>query len=148
MRISLSLLLLAALAAPAVAQDPAAPATAAPTATIVSAPNEPRLVFEREVFDYSGHSRRDPFRPLTGSSMGPLFEDLVLKIILFSPDPTKSVVMLNDADKKEYRLRRGDTVGNATVIDIGESRVVFAVIDFGIRRQEVLELKVNGRERN
>jgi hypothetical protein len=80
--------------------------------------------------------------------MGPLFEDLVLKIILFSPDPTKSVVMLNDADKKEYRLRRGDTVGNATVIDIGESRVVFAVIDFGIRRQEVLELKVNGRERN
>ena len=42
---------------------------------------------------------------------------------------------------RQYRLRRGDSVGNATVVDIGPTRVVFSVSDFGIRRQEILELK-------
>jgi hypothetical protein len=102
---------------------------------------ELKLVFEREVFHYPGKARRDPFRPLTSSSAGPLFPDLKLHMILHSDDPARSVVSVSDASKKQYRLRRGDSVGNATVIDISPTRVVFSVLDFGIRRQEILNLK-------
>ncbi|HSJ06228.1 MAG TPA: hypothetical protein VK936_05965 [Longimicrobiales bacterium] len=121
------------LAAPAAAQQ----APAKPVANT----SEPKLVFEREVFNYAGRMRRDPFRPLTAKSQGPLFTDLTLHMILYSEDPANSVVAVSDAAKKQYRLRRGDTVGNATVIDIGPTRVVFSVMDFGIRRQEVLHIK-------
>jgi hypothetical protein len=125
-----------AIAAPLAAQEPPVP-VAAPAAQA----GEPRLVFDREVFSYAGAGRRDPFRALTAATSGPLFEDLKLNVILHSPNPAESVVLLSDASRKQYRLRRGDTVGNATVVDIGQTRVVFAVVDFGIRRQEVLDLK-------
>jgi hypothetical protein len=120
--------------------------TAVPAAAVERA--EPKLVFEREVFDYAGRARRDPFRPLTSSTEGPLFTDLSLHMILFSEDPRSSVVAVSDAAKKQYRLRRGDSVGNATVVDIRPARVVFSVLDFGIRRQEVLDLKETERERS
>jgi hypothetical protein len=141
-------------AAPAAAQQPGGSATQ-PRVTTASQPPaaptegaEPRLVFEREIFHYSGRVRRDPFRPLTSTAEGPLFTDLQLHMILYSEDPRSSVVSVSDAAKRQYRLRRGDSVGNATVIDIGPTRVVFSVLDFGIRRQEVLDLKETGRERS
>ena len=40
-----------------------------------------------------------------------------------------------------FPLRRGETVGNATVVEIRETRVIFSVNDFGIRRQGILDLK-------
>lgn len=137
----LALLALAG-AAPASAQQAPAPET--PPATIVQG-NEPQLVFEREVFSYPGRARRDPFMPLTGQNAGILFADLKLHMILFDDNPSRSIVAVSDAANKQYRLRRGDTVGNATVVDIGRTRVVFSVNDFGIRRQEVLEMKPTGR---
>jgi hypothetical protein len=139
---------------PAEAQTPTPPAaqvvqpppppvdttTLLPTATVVR-PGEPVLVFEREVFAYSGASRRDPFRPLTGDE-GPLFEDLKINVILYSPNAAESVVLLSDNVNRVYRVRRGETVGQCcTVVDIGPTRIVFSVVDFGIRRQEVLALK-------
>jgi hypothetical protein len=123
-------------------QEPPPPDTTTllPTATVVRA-GEPVLVFEREVFSYPGRSRRDPFRPLTGDE-GPLFEDLRINVILYSPNPAESVVLLSDATNRVYRVRRGETVGKCcTVVDIGPTRIVFSVVDFGIRRQEVLALK-------
>jgi hypothetical protein len=102
-----------------------------------------RLVFEREVFSYRGRGRRDPFQPLTQAQTGALFSELKLQMILFSEDPNQSVVAISDATGKQYRLRRGDSVGNATVVDIAPSRVVFSVVDFGIRRQEIVNLKPN-----
>lgn len=107
--------------------------------TVVNA-QEPSLIFEREVFTYPGRTRRDPFQPLTGQNAGPLFEDLRLRIILFSNNPNESLVTLVDASGNSHRLRRGETVGNATIIDIGPTRVIFSIDDFGLRRQEVLEL--------
>ncbi|MEX0908041.1 MAG: hypothetical protein WD054_06895 [Gemmatimonadota bacterium] len=104
---------------------------------------DPVLVFEREVFEYPGSARRDPFQPLTGQNAGPLFDDLQLRMIIFSDDPNDSVVSLVDVSNNHYRVRRGQTVGNATVIDIGPTRVIFSVDDFGMRRQEVLDLKAN-----
>jgi hypothetical protein len=132
-------------AAPAAAQEAPPPASPGSIAAAPGAPPaaEPRIRFDREVFSYGGRARRDPFRPLTASTAGPLFEDLKLNGILYSPVPAESIVLLSDATRRQYRLRRGDSVGNATVVDIGESRVVFSVIDFGIRRQEVLDMKAN-----
>ena len=141
-------LAVAFMATPAAAQDqPAAPpqappaAAAQPNAAAAPGVNDPRLIFEREVYAYPGRARRDPFMPLTGQNAGPLFSDLRLRVILYSENPSMSVVALSDAADKQYRLRRGDSVGNATVVDIGPTRVVFSVSDFGIRRQEILELK-------
>ena len=131
-----------AIGAPANAQEAAAPVT--PPATIIQG-NEAQLVFEREVFAYPGRARRDPFMPLTGQNAGVLFSDLKLHMILFDDNPVRSIVAVSDAANKQYRLRRGDSVGNATVVDIGRTRVVFSVSDFGIRRQEVLEMKPTGR---
>lgn len=135
-------LVMLAAAAPLRAQQEPAPAT--PPATIVQA-DDPQLVFEREVYTYPGRARRDPFMPLTGQNAGIMFSDLKLHMILYDDDPTRSIVAVSDAANTQYRLRRGDTVGNSTVVDIGRTRVVFSVSDFGIRRQEVLEMKPTGR---
>ena len=138
------LLVATAAAVPAQAQQAAAPQTPeAPAA--VAMPGDPRLIFEREVFSYPGRARRDPFMPLTGQNAGILFSDVTLHMILFDENPGRSIVAVSDAANKQYRLRRGDSIGNATVVDIGRTRVVFSVSDFGIRRQEVLELKPTGR---
>lgn len=139
-------LLALAAAAPAAAQDPATPPPATPPAggRVIDA-SEPRLVFEREVFEYPGRSRRDPFTPLTGTNAGPLFSDLTLHMIIHSDDPRRSIVDVSDASKTRHRLRRGDSVGNATVVDIQERRVIFSVVDFGIARTEILSMDT-GRE--
>jgi hypothetical protein len=138
--LGLALLLAAtgAVAAPAEAQDPGAQAEGRPP---VPQGGEPRLVFEREVFSYAGRGRRDPFVPLTSSAEGPLFSDLRLHMIIFLDDPSQSMIMVSDASQRRVRLRRGESIGNATVIDIGPTRVVFSVNEFGMRRQEVIDLK-------
>ncbi|HEX6693574.1 MAG TPA: hypothetical protein VF035_02605 [Longimicrobiales bacterium] len=124
-------------ALPVAAQAPTAPATP-PQHT-----PEPELVFEREVYQYGAAGRRDPFRPLTSdNSAGPMFAELQLTGILYSTDPSQSRVSFRDSNKKQYRLRRGDTVGNATVVDIGRTRVVFSIREFGMTRTESLELKL------
>lgn len=103
---------------------------------------EPKLVFDREVFNYGGAGRRDPFKPLLGKeSLGPLFEDLKLKGVIYSRDQRLSIVLVQDGAKRLYRLHRGDVVGNSRVVDIQPLYVRFAVENFGMIRNEVLELK-------
>jgi hypothetical protein len=132
--------ILAAAAAACFGLNPAsASAQNAPPATPQA--SEPRLVFEREVFTYRGRVRRDPFTPLTSSADGPLFSDVQLHMVIFMDDPSESVAALSVAGGRRLRLRRGETVGNATVIDIGRTHVVFSITEFGMRRQEVLYLK-------
>ena len=114
---------------------PAAPAQGAKPAPIA----EPKLAFDREVFTYPGEGRRDPFRPLAGTdALGPLFEDLTLRGIAWSPTPHQSVVLLNDGARKIYKLRVGESVGNARVTAIEKDRVRFAVTSFGITRMELM----------
>ncbi|MGH7506050.1 MAG: hypothetical protein ACRELX_10385, partial [Longimicrobiales bacterium] len=118
------------------------PPAAGPPGAAPAAHEAPTLVFDREVFRYTGENRRDPFRPLTRQEdLGPVFNDLALRMIIFSPQPAQSVVVVADATGKVYRLRRGESLGNATVLDIGQTRVVFSVEDFGVRRQEVIDIK-------
>lgn len=125
-------------AASANAQEPA---PVAPAALPGSTP-EPKLMFDRETFSYPGSARRDPFRPLIGKeSLGPLFDDLKLRGIIFSPEPNRSLVLLQDGAKRIYRLHRGDVVGNSRVIEIRPLSVRMAVENLGMIRYEVLELR-------
>lgn len=128
--------------------------SSAPTATTAaanaSAPAEaekeasaegPRLIFEREVFLYPGANRRDPFNSLGREGSGPMFEELSLRMIIFSDAPDESIAVLADGSKASYRLRRGEALGNATIVEITPKQAVFVVEDYGSRRRETLELR-------
>lgn len=111
------------------------------------APAEIKLIYEREVFQYPRQSRRDPFAPLSAlADQGPRFEELSILGVIYSNRPENSAATLTDATGKRYRVRQGDVVGNARVLDISPNRVVFAVDNFGVVRQEMLELKAKQRE--
>ncbi|HET9985554.1 MAG TPA: hypothetical protein VFQ38_18275 [Longimicrobiales bacterium] len=135
--LALALLLLAGGAAGAAAQKPA-PKKALPH-------KEPKLVFDREVFSYPGEGRRDPYTSIVGQAdNGPLFENLSLRGIIYAPATGQSLVLLADTTaKKVYRARRGDVLGNARLLDVSQTRVIFSVDNFGVVRQETLELKRN-----
>jgi Tfp pilus assembly protein PilP len=106
---------------------------------------EVTLVYEREVFTYSAAGRRDPFRPLTeDDEMGPRFEQLALRGIIYATGRGQSVALLGDGSGRVYRVREGDVVGNARVVEIGRQRVVLAVETFGTIRREMLELQRRG----
>jgi hypothetical protein len=144
-RYAMSALLVVVAALPLYAQ---APAPAPPAAPPGSQP-EPKLAFDREVFAYPAEGRRDPFRPLSvgpGAS-GPLFQDLTLRGIIFSPDARRSVALVQVGGRRTFRLRRGDIIGNARVLEIQPLRVRFAVENFGRVSNEVLELRGNNQMR-
>jgi type II secretory pathway component PulC len=148
-RISRDLLIATALllaASPLAARQEPPPETQAATARtpLPTRARDIQLVFEREVFHYPVENRRDPFRSLADQEhLGPLFDDLTLRMIIFSSRPGQSVALLADGAKKVYRLHKGDIIGNATVLEINQTRVLFAVEDYGNRRQETLELKAD-----
>jgi hypothetical protein len=120
------------------AQPPAAEQATTPAAEV-------RLVYDREVFAYRAVGRRDPFRALTDDDeLGPRFEQLSLRAIIYSTGVDSSVAMLGDGSGRVYRVRVGDVIGNARVVEIGPMRVVMAVETFGTIRQEMLELQRRG----
>lgn len=110
------------------------------TATKAAPADEPlRLV--REVFMYPATSRRDPFESLADrDDLGPRFEELTLTGIIYNPDGG-SVALLAASNGRRFRVRRGDVIGNARVLDISPNRVLFSVETFGVVRQETLERK-------
>ncbi len=111
-------------------------------------PGPIKLVYDREVFDYPATGRRDPFAPLVGDdahALGPRFEALSLQGLIFSAARKESMALLGDPSGKVYRVRQGETVGNARVLSIERTRVVFQVMSFGAAREEVLELKRPGQ---
>lgn len=103
------------------------------------------LVYEREVYTYRGGGRRDPFEPLTGENqMGPRFEELSIQGIIYSRVPGQSLALLVGPEDRVFRVRVGDVLGNTRVIEIGPTRVVMAVENFGAIRQEILEMPQRG----
>lgn len=109
------------------------------------------LVFEREVFTYPSYERRNPFQPLTGEeSAGPRFEDLVLMGRILSSNPANSVALVGarapgaregQEPTRTFRLRVGDVIGNARILEIREQLVLVEVEEFGLRETRVLELR-------
>ena len=112
------------------------------------AEGEVRLVYEREVYGYDAGNLRDPFAALVGEGIdiGPTFADLRLRGIIYSTGRGQSIALLHDRSGNLYRARRGDIIGNATVLEIRPLEVLFVVEDFGQTRQEMLRLKSDEAE--
>ncbi|HYW10110.1 MAG TPA: hypothetical protein VE913_24295 [Longimicrobium sp.] len=124
-----------ALAAPAAAQAPAAPAD---TSTLRT--TEP---YRRETFRYQRGGRPDPFQPLLAAAdLGYRVEDLRLTSIVYSPNPRQSIAVFAVADSSgRYRLRTGQRLGSITVVGIYPRRVDVRVDDFGISRTQSIQLQ-------
>ena len=113
---------------------PAAPAPAADTA--------PRVLINREVFQYDGDGRRDPFVSLlTTSDLKPLLTDLKLVGVAYDPRGQNSVAVLRDVTSKDqYKVRVGQTIGRMRVAAIQPKAVIFTIEEFGYSRQELLPI--------
>ena len=135
---------------PNTAAKPAAPkATVAdpkkPAALPLPAPaadTMPRVLINREVFQYDGNGRRDPFVSLmTTGDLRPLLADLKLVGVAYDPRGQNSVAVLRDVTSKDqYRVRVGQTIGRMRVAAIQEKAVIFTIEEFGYSRQEILPI--------
>jgi hypothetical protein len=97
----------------------------------------------RETFAYSGGSR-DPFASLLNSTTsGPEIGNLDLVGVYQNlRDSDNSIVVLREkATAKRYKLRVGDQLGRARLVQIRPRDAVFTIRDFGYERQETLSLR-------
>jgi hypothetical protein len=97
----------------------------------------------RETFAYSGGTR-DPFSSLIDvATSGPEIGDLELVGVYQNlRTPSQSVVVLREkVSTKRHKLRVGDQVGRARLVQIRPRDAVFTIQDFGYERQETLSLR-------
>jgi hypothetical protein len=125
------------------AAKPSAPA--ASTATPLPADTGSKVLINREVFQYEGDGRRDPFVSLFASGdLRPLLTDLKLVAVAYDPRGQNSVAVLRDVTSKDqYRVRAGQTIGRMRVAAIQEKAVIFTIEEFGYSRQEILPFVVD-----
>jgi len=126
--------------------QPPAPATGKPAAARVPAPaadTAPRVLINREIYQYDGDGRRDPFVSLlTTSDLRPLLADLKLVAVAYDPRGQNSVAVLRDpTSKTQYRVKVGQTIGRMRVAAIQEKAVIFTIEEFGYSRQELLPIQ-------
>ncbi len=123
------------------APDARRPAAAAVPA--VPADTAPKVLINREVFQYEGDGRRDPFVSLlTTSDLRPLLADLKLVAVAYDPRGQNSVAVLRDATSKtQYKVKVGQTIGRMRVAAIQEKAVIFTIEEFGYSRQELLPIQ-------
>jgi type II secretory pathway pseudopilin PulG len=97
----------------------------------------------RETFAYGG-ATRDPFSSLINSSKdGPEIADLDLVAVYQDlRSPSNSVVVLREkVSSKRHKLRVGDRLSRAKLVQIRPRDAVFMIQDFGFERQETLSLR-------
>jgi hypothetical protein len=97
----------------------------------------------RETFAYTGGTR-DPFNSLINlKSIGPEIGELELVGVYQNlQEPSNSIVVLREkATGKRYKLRDGDQIGRARLLQIRPRDAVFTIQDFGYERQETLSLR-------
>jgi hypothetical protein len=97
----------------------------------------------RETFAYGGGTR-DPFLSLINlTSTGPEIGDLELVGVYQNlRSRTNSLVVLREkVSLKRHKLRVGDQVGRARLVQIQPRDAVFMIQDFGYERQETLSLR-------
>jgi hypothetical protein len=100
------------------------------------------ITIQREVYDYAGNGRRDPYKSLMSTSeVRPLLSDLRLTAVAFDPDGDNSVAILRDSfSKAQYRIRVGQQLGRLRVSGIKQKSVQFTLDEFGFNRTETLQL--------
>ena len=113
-----------------------------PLTTPPAADTAPRVLINREVFQYDGDGRRDPFVSLlTTSDLKPLLTDLKLVGVAYDPRGQNSVAVLRDVTSKDqYKVRVGQTIGRMRVAAIQPKAVIFTIEEFGYSRQELLPI--------
>jgi hypothetical protein len=111
-------------------------------------PAQTDLILRREVFNYPGFARRNPFVAVTSVAEGEVSaSELRLIGVILDRDPARSVAILGTsiATLQEgsgslqvsqpgaaYYLRRGESLGNITLVEIHEDHVVVDVQEFGL----------------
>jgi hypothetical protein len=97
----------------------------------------------RETFAYAGGAR-DPFNSLLSvDKNGPEVADLDLVAVYQDlGTPSNSVVVLREkVSAKRHKLRVGDRLSRARLVQIRPRDAVFMIQDFGFERQETLSLR-------
>jgi hypothetical protein len=97
----------------------------------------------RETFAYAG-GPRDPFNSLINvGKMGPEIADLDLVGVYQDLRlPSNSMVVLREkVTTKRHKMRVGDQLGRARLVQIRPRDAVFMIKDFGFERQETLSLR-------
>jgi hypothetical protein len=97
----------------------------------------------RETFAYAGGAR-DPFASLINTSkLGPEISDLELVgVYQHLRIPSNNLVILREkVTAKRHKLRVGDQLGRARLVQIRPREAVFMIHDFGFERQETLSLR-------
>lgn len=103
--------------------------------------------YRREVFDYPGTGRRNPFEPVDGGvEEGPRFENLRVTGVIHSPAIGSVAVLFDMTTGERYRVRDGQTIGEARVLEIRPTEVRFAVSGAGETRRETLQVETRERE--
>ncbi len=100
------------------------------------------VIYRRERFVYPSGNRQNPFVSLlTLEETGPQFNDLEVVGIIFGGSAGSVATLIDRTNDKRYPVRRGDTVGNARVVEIRPDAVVFNVTEFGVSRTETLRIR-------
>ena len=97
----------------------------------------------RETFAYAGGTR-DPFASLlNSSSTGPEIADLdLVGVYQDLRSAGNSIIVLREkVTAKRHKMRVGDQVGRARLVQIRPRDAVFTIRDFGFERQETLSLR-------
>lgn len=121
---------------------PKDPRRTAATPPIPAPDTSPKVLINREVFQYDGVGRRDPFVSLlTTSDLKPLLADLKLVGVAYDPRGQNSVAVLRDVTSRDqYKVRVGQTIGRMRVAAIQPKAVIFTIEEFGYSRQELLPI--------
>jgi hypothetical protein len=116
--------------------------TATPPLPTPAPDTAPKVLINREVFQYEGSGRRDPFVSLLNTSdLKPLLNDLKLVGVAYDPRGQNSVAVLRDVTSKEqYKVKVGQTLGRMRVAAIQPKAVIFTIEEFGYSRQELLPI--------
>lgn len=104
------------------------------------------IEYRRETFRYP-RRERNPFLPVgAGVEEGPRFKNLVLAGLIYSPAVGSVAVLVDRTSGRRYRVREGERLGQATVLNIRRSDVVFSVSGPNRSRQETLQVEKDNEE--
>lgn len=142
-----ALLLLVAPVAPVQAQqDDAAQDGAQARQAADSVAQADDFEYQRETFSYPQRARNPFERVNAGVQEGPRFQNLVLAGILYSPSVGSVAVLVDRSTGQRFRVREGERIGQATVLNIRRSDVLFSVAGATQSRQETLQVEKRNEE--
>lgn len=94
-------------------------------------------------FFYSARGRKDPFKPISETSVkqDTLLDIAKAKLIGVIQDSTGYVALIEDKNGNGFILRRGDRIKRGRVVRVTKNMAVFAISDFGFTRTVILKIE-------